>query len=332
MDFKGAAHDAELVDDFAAFCGDSVYGTQKNGYFTADHFLSVLQHFVRHAVSTRPLLLILDGASSHINEESLQYAIVNGVNILLLPSHTTHMLQVADVAVFKPFKAYWRGECDRLRGAKRYTCAPGEIGVRRSDILPAALAAWTHATKRENVISGFRRTGIYPFSPHAYLKTLASHTKATSLTSMPSLLSPSLAVSELPSVPILAELIHSPSLADPPPPAPKPAASSKKRVRRTLDTSAGVLLTGDVTIAALRAVKEADEEEAKAKRQRIEDRKAKRAEKEKLTAEKKAERLLKRAAAATVAAAKAAAKEEKKRKAAESAEEADRDKETSALT
>ena len=72
--FKGAAHDADLADDFAQLCGNSVYGSQKNGYFTADHFFNVLQHFVRHAVSTRPLLLILDGATSHINEDSLQNA------------------------------------------------------------------------------------------------------------------------------------------------------------------------------------------------------------------------------------------------------------------
>ena len=325
--FKGCAHDADLADDFAAFCAEGVYGSQKNGYFTTEHFLSVLQHFVRHAVTTRPLLLILDGASSHINEESLQYARANDINILLLPSHLTHLLQVADVAVFRPFKAYWRRECDRLRAAKRHTCAPGEIGVKRSDILPAAVAAWKYAVTRENVLSGFRRTGIYPFDPRAYLKTLNSHTKSTSLTSMPPLLSSSLAAVDPSHVSILAELARSPSLADPPLPSAAPRVASKKRVRRTLDTSAGVLLTGDETIAALRAVKEAEEAEAAAKKQRVEDRRTKKAEKEKLVAEKRAARVVKKAAVAAVAAAKAAAKEEKKRRRAEAAEAADEDKE-----
>lgn len=325
--FKGAAHDAELADDFARFCGDSVYGTQKNGYFTAAHFLSVLQHFVRHAVCTRPLLLIMDGASSHIDEESLEYAKNNDVNILLLPAHTTHLLQVADVAVFRPFKAHWKRECERVRMAKRRTCAPGEIGVKRSDILPAALAAWNCATSPENVISGFRRTGIYPFNPLAYLKTAASHNKPTSLTSLPPLLSPLLAQNDLPHAPILAQLAHSPSLADPPPPQPKPAESGKRRVRRTLDTSAGVLLTGDATIALLRAAKEAEEAEAKAKKQRVDDRLAKKAENEKVAAEKKAAWVVVKAARVAAAAAKVTAKEEKKRKRAEAGEEAPEDKE-----
>lgn len=144
--FKGAAHDADWAADFALFCGDAVYGAQKNGYFAADHTLNVLQHFVRHAVATRPLLLILNGASSHVGEKMLQYAKANSIHILCLPSHTTHLLQVADVAVFHPFKAYWRAEFNRIRALKRRTYAPGDTGVKRSDILPAAMAAWTHAT------------------------------------------------------------------------------------------------------------------------------------------------------------------------------------------
>ena len=48
-------------------------------------------------------------------------------------------------------------ECERLRSAKRHTCAPGEIGVKRSDILPAAVAAWKYAVTRENVQSGISK-------------------------------------------------------------------------------------------------------------------------------------------------------------------------------
>ena len=122
-------------------------------------------------------------------------------------------------------------------------------------------------------------------------------------------------------------LAVSPSLADPPPASTAPRSASKKRVRRTLDTSAGVLLTGDATIAQLRAVKEAAEAEAAAKKQRVDDRLAKRAEKEKATAEKTAERSAKKAERAAAAAAKAEAKEERKRKRAEAKEAAQADKE-----
>ena len=269
----------------------------------------------------------MDGASSHIDEPSLQYAQGNQINILLLPAHTTHLLQVADVAVFRPFKAYWRAECDRIRAAKRITCAAGEIGVKRSDILPAALAAWNHATTPVNVISGFETTGIYPFNPLAYLKQAAKHNKPTSLTSLPLLLSPSLGLADLNSTPALAGLVRSPSLADPPPPSTAPRSATKKRVRRTLDTSAGVLLTGEATLALLRAVKEAAVEEERVKKQCVDDRLAKRAEKERLGAEKKAASVAKKAERAAAAAAKAEAKEERKRRRAEAAVAAGEDKE-----
>lgn len=324
--FKGAAHDADLAADFAQFCGDSVYGTQKNGYFTQEHFLGVLEHIVRHAVITRPLLLILDGASSHIDEHSLEYAQANNINILLLPSHTTHILQVADVAVFRPFKNYWRVECDRLRADKRRTCVPSEMGIKRSDILPTAMAAWTHAATPQNVIAGFRATGIYPFNPLAYLKSATKHNKSTTLTSLPPLLSLSLAFTD-PSTPILSELAHSSPLTDPADADTVTREPTKRRVRRTLDTSAGVLLTGEETLQMMREAKEAVDEEEREKRQKAEDRKAKRAEKEKVTAEKRASRLVKKAERAAEATAKAEAKAEKKRKRAEAAEAAEADKE-----
>ena len=329
--FKGSAHDADLADDFAQFCGDSVYGTQKNGYFTADHFLNVLQHIVRHAVTTRPLLLIMDGASSHINDESLEYAQANGIHILLLPSHTTHLLQVADVAVFRPFKNYWRRECERIRSAKRRTCVPSEMGVKRSDILPAAIAAWDYATTAENITAGFRATGIYPFNPLAYLKSTTKHNKLTTLTSLPPLLSPSLSITD-PHTPILSELALSSALADPPLADTVPREPTKRRVRRTLDTSAGVLLTGEETLAMLREAKEAAAEEEREKRQKAENRQAKRVEKERVTAEKRAARVVKKAERAAEAAERAAAKEEKKRKRAERRRRRMRTRKTSILT
>ena len=181
--------------------------------------------------------------------------------------------------------------------------------------------------KPENVKSGFRRTGIYPFNPLAYLKTVASHNKPTSLTLLPPLLSPSLAVSDLQHAPVLSELVRSPSLTSPPPASATPRPVTKKRVRRTLDTSAGVLLTGDGTRALLRAAAEAAEEVERVKRQKVEDRLAKRAEKEKEAAEKQAARLVKQAERTAEAAAKALAKEEKRRRKAEEAAAASEDKE-----
>ena len=113
---------------------------------------------------------------------------------------------------------------------------------------------------------------------------------------LPSLLSPSLAETDLPRTPALVQLLDSPALADAPVDPPKLEGGARKRVRRTLDTSAGALLTGEATMALLRAVNEAAETEAAAKKQRVVDRVAKKAEREAQAVVKKAEMVAKKTA------------------------------------
>ena len=242
--FKGAKLDIDLAQQVEQFSPLSTCGTQENGYFTAGHSLSVLHHFVTHAVKARPLLLIMDGASGHIDAATIDYAANNNIQLLLLPSHCTHLLQVADVGVFHAFKAYWRSECSKRRGEKRVNCDRNDVGIKRSDIIPLAVAAWNRACKVENVIGGFRRTGIYPYDPDAYKKAAASHTKSTSLTGCPSLLlSPSLPADVINDSPLLASLIRSPSLSEPAVQLPAAAAAPKRKAKRMLSLSAGTLMT-----------------------------------------------------------------------------------------
>jgi hypothetical protein len=51
----------------------SACNVQKSGYFTSQMTLPVMQHFAQHAVATRPLLLLLDGAKIHIELEALKW-------------------------------------------------------------------------------------------------------------------------------------------------------------------------------------------------------------------------------------------------------------------
>jgi hypothetical protein len=46
---------------------------QPSGYFTSKMTLAVVQHFERHAVKERPLLLLLDGAKVHIELDALKW-------------------------------------------------------------------------------------------------------------------------------------------------------------------------------------------------------------------------------------------------------------------
>jgi hypothetical protein len=52
-------------------------------------------------------LLILDGHISHVSMEVVQVARRAGLDLLTLPSHTSHALQPLDVSIFKPFKQFF---------------------------------------------------------------------------------------------------------------------------------------------------------------------------------------------------------------------------------
>ena len=87
----------------------SCYGVSDKGWVDQGlfhHWLKV--HFLVNAVSRRPLLLLLDGHSSHFEPQSIEFAKENGVVIFRLPPHTTHECQLLDVGLFGPLKKHWQ--------------------------------------------------------------------------------------------------------------------------------------------------------------------------------------------------------------------------------
>ena len=68
----------------------------------------MVQVLPRQHPLTRPVLLIEDGHSSHVSIKLIELARKNGVHLLCLPAHTTHILPPLDVGVFKSFKAYFQ--------------------------------------------------------------------------------------------------------------------------------------------------------------------------------------------------------------------------------
>ena len=71
--------------------GGSRYAVSDKGWVDQELFyLWLKEHFLENAVSRRPLLLLLDGHSSHFEPQSIQFAKENGIVIFCLPPHTTH--------------------------------------------------------------------------------------------------------------------------------------------------------------------------------------------------------------------------------------------------
>ena len=116
-------------------------------------------------------MLIGDNLSSHLTSEVIKACEDNNISFVFLPPHSTHICQPLDVAFFSPLKLHWRRiltEWKQSRAAAK-TCAVPK------DVFPSLLTKLLNAVSErasENLKSGFRKCGIFPFDPEEVLQRL----------------------------------------------------------------------------------------------------------------------------------------------------------------
>ena len=141
---------AEEVDGTA-------YGLSPSGWMDGELFHEWFQlHFLQYAPAVRPLLLLLDGHSSHYRLEFIREASTQGVIVFCLPPNTTHVCQPLDVTPFNSLKVHWNNVCDEFMSAN-----PGRI-VTLYQFCPLFSKAWTMAMVPETIMSGFKAAGVFP--------------------------------------------------------------------------------------------------------------------------------------------------------------------------
>ncbi|GBP27162.1 hypothetical protein EVAR_15935_1 [Eumeta japonica] len=87
---------------------------QPTGWMNSDLFPEVMKYFVKVTASTKenPSLLIVDNHDSHLAPAVLNIAKDNGVTLLTIPPHSSHILQPLDVSVFGPLQTYYNAAMD----------------------------------------------------------------------------------------------------------------------------------------------------------------------------------------------------------------------------
>ncbi|XP_064075658.1 uncharacterized protein LOC135194277 [Vanessa tameamea] len=135
-----------------------------SGWVTDEEFYQFMQHFIKHVKPSmeRPVLLVLDNHSSHLNVKTLTLAKENGVVMLSFPPHCSHKLQPLDVSVFGPFKKYCAAAQDAwLRNNPGKTLTIYDVPKIVADSLPFAQTSI-------NIVNGFRKTGIFPYNANIF--------------------------------------------------------------------------------------------------------------------------------------------------------------------
>jgi hypothetical protein len=152
------------------------FATSNKGWITKNLFTVYALHlcseisryrlFMPAKLRNSPILLILDGHQSRLNYTAARIFRECNVEVLILPEHTSHVLQPFDVVIASPLKAAFSHELHRLMSKMMFeNFDPGEKADRvRKNLVESFLNAQSVATSRGNCFSAFRKTGFVPLA------------------------------------------------------------------------------------------------------------------------------------------------------------------------
>jgi hypothetical protein len=178
-----------LPEELRPFEERAFFITTRNGWMTQRSFL-VFVHFLLFELAqyrrelpieltNQRFLMIVDGHSSRYTYEAINLLYTHNVDVLVLPSHCTHVLQPFDVSIASPLKTRLATFCQALRltisleesGELSYLLTEPEwLADKRRILFQAFLWAWDEAACQRNIASGFRSSGISPLDPQQAIR------------------------------------------------------------------------------------------------------------------------------------------------------------------
>ena len=144
------------------------FSTSTSGWTSDSHayewITTVFDPETRRADKERRLL-ILDGHGSHLTARFIAYCQSRAIDIVILPPHTSHILQPLDVGIFAPLKRALSSRVDAL-----FRLDAGRVP--RVEWTTGYIEAREQAFTTSNILSSFRATGVSQLSPITILSTL----------------------------------------------------------------------------------------------------------------------------------------------------------------
>ena len=109
-------------------------------------------------LETGQVILLMDGHASDINLELIALAWEQRLILFSLPPHTTHALQLLDVAVYGPLKDCWK---HILKECKVEICA---VTLDKTEFSGILSKLWGASFKDHHLKAGFWEAGLCPIS------------------------------------------------------------------------------------------------------------------------------------------------------------------------
>lgn len=157
-------------------------GKSENGWMTAktffEYFANVLHPFFVEKGYEFPIIIFLDGHSSHLSLQLSEFCREKKIIVACLLANTTHILQPLDVAVFFPMECKWR------KAVKKWRYEHEGRDISKQEVPELLKQILDDNSLRPAIIQGFRRCGLYPFDPNSvdYSKCLTPLTNSNDIT------------------------------------------------------------------------------------------------------------------------------------------------------
>lgn len=140
-------------------------GRSDNGWMTSGLYYESISNIfypwlLRNNIKL-PVVLFVDGHRSHITYHVSQFCKDHGIHHIALTPNATHILQPADVSVFKPLKVRWQDVVYDWKIANPNKSVTREMF---GNLLEHAFA---DEVTEDIVKNGFKRCGLYPFDANA---------------------------------------------------------------------------------------------------------------------------------------------------------------------
>jgi len=163
--FKGKRATPELMK--GALPGSGIHMSD-SGWSNSVIFEDYLKnHFIKYVPQGNSYILVLyDGHTSHVSKPLIEWAQSQRIMLFVLPPHTSHVLQPLDVGVFGSFKTSYYALCQDFMRRN-----PGEV-ITRYTTCEIASKAYAKSLTLTNIISSFKKTGVFPFNPGQYPRKL----------------------------------------------------------------------------------------------------------------------------------------------------------------
>lgn len=147
-----------VPDNWGIGCSEN--GWMKNEIFY-EYIGNVLYPFLRVSGTKFPVILFIDGHSTHLTYQISE--LCNSLKIILISLYpnTTRIMQPADVSAFKPLKNGWRAGVVKFQNEN-----PGEI-VSKENFAKILKNVVDTSLTSNTIKNGFRACGLYPWNPSA---------------------------------------------------------------------------------------------------------------------------------------------------------------------